>query len=416
MLSQLTAQDAALLDSLFESRVTTPDTGYNGGGLGGFIRAAIPGINVNGDTALGFAAWFSCLRVLSETISILPWRVFEYSGNDDQDRTRRREFESILTNPNPETDAASFWQAMVAWRASYGNAYAEIERTRGGDPLHLWLLSPDRVTTERDEKTKRLYYKVMQSKGPAATVYPEDMLHLRGPSQDGINGLSIIELARQSLASGMQQDAMANAFWKNGTILGGVVERGATGKDLRPEAIQLMLDQFSAKHAGTMNAFKPAYLDAGHTFKPFDIKLKDAEFIAAKRATALDICRWFRMPPHKIGDLSEAHYNNVAAAEQAFVNDCITPCAVSIEQQVTAKLLPDGLKAKISISGLLRGDIAARTAYYKERFAMGSISPNEIRQLEDEDRQDGGDNYFVPANFVPLGPDGLPITNNNAGN
>jgi HK97 family phage portal protein len=414
MLSQLTAQDAALLDSIFESRVTTPDTGYNAGGLGGFIRAVIPGINVNGDTALGFAAWFSCLRVLSETISILPWRVFEYSGNEDQDRTRKREFERILTNPNPETDASSFWQAMVAWRASYGNAYAEIERTRGGEPIALWMIAPERVTTERDAKTNKLLYKVTQSKGAAVIFDPSDILHLRGPSQDGINGLSIIELARQSLASGMQQDAMANAFWKNGTILGGVIERDkGAGKDMSPDALKLMLAQFGEKHSGTTNAFKTAYLDAGHTFKPFDIKLKDAEFIAAKRATALDVCRWFRMPPHKIGDLSEAHYNNVAAAEQAFVNDCITPCAVSIEQQVTAKLLPDGLKAKISISGLLRGDIAARTAYYKERFAMGSMKPNEIRKLEDEDPIPGGDTYFVPANFVPLDANGLPITNNS---
>jgi HK97 family phage portal protein len=404
--------DSALLEMAFDSRLTTPDVNYNGGGLGGFIRAAIPGINVTGDTALGFAAWFSCLRVLSETMSILPWRAFEYSGDNDETRVRQREFETILTNPNPETDAASFWQAMFAWRASYGNAYAEIERTRGGDPVALWMIAPDRVTTERDSKGM-LYYKVTQSKGAALPFYPRDMLHLRGPSQDGVNGLSVIELARQSLASGMQQDAMANAFWKNGTILGGVIERDkGAGKDLSQDALKLMLGQFGEKHSGTTNAFKTAYLDAGHTFKPFDIKLKDAEFIAAKRATALDVCRWFRMPPHKIGDLSEAHYNNVAAAEQAFVNDCITPCAVSAEQQITSKLMPLGVKAKINLSGLLRGDISARTSYYRERYAMGSINANEIRRLEDEEPIEGGDTYFVPANYVALNEDGLPITAN----
>lgn len=405
----LNQHDAALLEMAFESRITTPDTGFNAGGIGGFIRANIPGVNITADSALGFAAWFSCLRVLSETMSILPWRAFEYDGDNDEKRTRKREFETILTTPNPETDAASFWQAMFAWRASYGNAYAEIERTRGGDPVALWLIAPDRTTTDRDNKG--LFYKVKQSKGPDAIIRPNDMLHLRGPSQDGINGLSVIELARQSLASGMQQDAMGNAFWKNGTILGGTIERDkGAGKDLGAEAIKLMLEQFGAKHSGTTNAFKTAYLDAGHTFKPFDIKLKDAEFIAAKRATALDVCRWFRMPPHKIGDLSEAHYNNVAAAEQAFVNDCITPCAVAAEQQITAKLMPEGVKAKLSLSGLLRGDIAARTTYYKERYAMGSLNANQIRRLEDEEPIDGGDTYFVPANFVALDADGLPVT------
>lgn len=402
--------DSALLEMAFESRMTTPDINFNSGNLGGFIRANIPGINVNADSALGFAAWFSCLRVLSETMSILPWRAFEYSGDNDEQRTRKREFETILTNPNPETDAASFWQAVFAWRASYGNAYAEIERTRGGAPVALWMIAPDRVSTKRDAKGA-MYYAVKQSKGPDAVIYAGDMLHLRGPSQDGVNGLSVIELARQSLASGMQQDAMANAYWKNGTILGGTIERDkGAGKDLSPDALKLMLAQFGEKHGGTTNAFKTAYLDAGHTFKPFDIKLKDAEFIAVKRATALDVCRWFRMPPHKIGDLSEAHYNNVAAAEQAFVNDCITPCAVAAEQQITAKLMPEGVKAKLSLSGLLRGDITARTTYYKERYSMGSINANEIRRLEDEQPIDGGDTYFVPANYVALDAEGLPIT------
>ena len=405
----LNQYDATLLELAFESRITSPDTGYNGGGLGGFVRASIPGINVNADTALGFAAWFACLRVLSETMSILPWRAFEYAGDNDEERIRHRENESILTNPNPETDGASFWQALYAWRASYGNAYAEIERTRGGDPVAMWMIAPDRVETKRDAKGA-MYYSVAQAKGPAIAIYPIDMLHLRGPSQDGVNGLSVIELARQSLAGGMQQDAMANAFWKNGTILGGTIERDKAGKDLSADAIKLMLAQFGEKHTGSTNAFKTAYLDAGHTFKPFDIKLKDAEFIAAKRATALDICRWFRMPPHKIGDLSEAHYNNVAAAEQAFANDCITPCAVATEQQVTAKLMPQGVKAKLNLSGLLRGDISARTTYYKERYSMGSINANEIRRLEDEEPIENGDTYFVPANFVALDGDGLPVS------
>lgn len=401
--------DSALLELAFDSRLTTPDIGFNAGGLGGFIRANIPSINITGDTALGFAAWFSCLRVLSETVSILPWGAFEYTGDNDEDRVRKRDFERILTKPNPETNGSSFWQAMVAWRASKGNAYAEIERTRGGDPIAQWMIDPERVTTDRD--SRGLFYKVAQSKGSPVIIRPEDMLHLRGPSQDGINGLSVIELARQSLASGMQQDAMANAFWKNGTILGGVVERDkGAGKDLSADSIKGLLEQFASKHSGTTNAFKTAYLDGGHTFKPFDIKLKDAEFIAAKRATALDVCRWFRMPPHKIGDLSEAHYNNVAAADQAFVNDCITPCVISIEEEVTAKLMPPGIKAKLNIQGLLRGDIAARTAYYKERFAMGSINANQIRRLENEDPIPSGDTYFVPANYVALDADGLPVT------
>ena len=42
---------------------------------------------------------------------------------------------------------------------------------------------------------------------------------------------------------------------------------------------------------------------------------------------------------------------------------------------------------------MLRVDTATRAAYYQTRFNIGSMSPNEIREYEDENGFDGGDEY-----------------------
>jgi len=141
------------------------------------------------------------------------------------------------------------------------------------------------------------------------------------------------------------------------------------------------------------------------------MSMKDAQFMDSTKASILDICRWFRMPPHKCGEFSDLSYAQRESAENAFVNDAITPGARTTEEEVSAKLLPPGVSARLDLRGLLRGDTAARTAYFKERFATASISPDEIRAIEDEDPlPDGrGSHFYLPLNMAPIDENGRPL-------
>lgn len=388
------------------------DAWFDGDPLGAIIRAEMDGVHVTTTSALRLAAYFACLRVGSETMSLLPWRVYGYAGNNDELRTRYRELERILRNPNPETTGAVFWQTMQLWKAHRGNAFAEIVRNRLDEPVELWFISNDRVKTDR--VNGRLVYKISNQGKPETTIEARNMLHLRGPSADGVNGLSIVDIARSSIEAGMQTDVMKKAFYRNGTFIAGQVVRspGAGGKDMSSEAVKNMMESLEKRFGGASKAFKLAYLDAGHEIKPLQMSMRDAQFIETTTASITEICRWFRMPPHKICETTNLPYNQREAAETAFVNDCISPSAVTTQAEVSAKLLPDGLEARLDLRGLLRGDLAARTAYFQSRFNTGSMSPDEIRAIEDEDPlPDGrGAGYYVPMNVALLGPDGRPTT------
>lgn len=56
---------------------------------------------------------------------------------------------------------------------------------------------------------------------------------------------------------------------------------------------------------------------------------------------------------------------------------------------------------KINVEGFLRGDMNAQREYYKSMVLNGIWSPNEVRELQDRNPYEGGDEYWMPANMLP---------------
>ena len=55
-----------------------------------------------------------------------------------------------------------------------------------------------------------------------------------------------------------------------------------------------------------------------------------------------------------------------------------------------------------SLNGLLRGDAKTRSEFYKNMNIVGALCANEIRNLEDMNSYEGGDEYFVQMNMQPV--------------
>jgi hypothetical protein len=65
--------------------------------------------------------------------------------------------------------------------------------------------------------------------------------------------------------------------------------------------------------------------------------------------------------------------------------------------------------AHLEVKGLLRGDMKSRMEFYKGLFFMGSITPNEIRALEDMNpiSAPGMDSTYVQGATVPIALAGM---------
>jgi hypothetical protein len=147
-------------------------------------------------------------------------------------------------------------------------------------------------------------------------------------------------------------------------------------------------------------------LQKGMTWKEIGIKNTDLQFVELRKLKGYDIAAMNRMPPHKVGLMDRATFTNIEHQGIEYATDTVHPHCVNWEQELSAQLLrddeQDGLYFKFNMNALQRGDAKTRGDFYGRMFGTGALSPNGIREYEDENPVEGGDRYFVPVNMVPM--------------
>jgi len=360
----------------------------------------IAGMSVNDETAFNYSAFFACMRIISETIAYLPWHVIV--GGTKKQIARDNKLDDVLyRRPNAEMNGFTFKEVTIQHLLGWGNSYAEIERNRLGDIVNLWPIDPACVSIERDSNG-RIYYDVSVERGPNVALPSKDVFCVRGPSRDGLIGYSIIEKAKQAISLGLAAEAFGASFYGNGAMVGTVIKNDGSAK-LSPEGVKNMLSTFNRKNQGPRNAMKTEYLDGGLSIERVGIPPSDAQFIESRKFQIQDICRWFRIPPHKLADLERSTHTNIEAQNIEFVTDAVIPWVSRLENQANFSLIKDpaNFYTKMNVLGILRGDSKARAEYYKTLANLGVLSIDEIREKEDMDSIGAdGDLRLVPMNMT----------------
>lgn len=356
------------------------------------------GPRVDGNSAQTYSGVWACVKIISEAMACLPVHVVERGAA--WRRVVDHPAATVLNRvPNPETDGASFREGIFRECLLQGNFYSEIERTRGGDVMALWRIPSEQMKVVRDD-SGRLAYQV--DDGLNTMLELNRVMHVKGPTNDGMIGMSTVSFARKTIALGLSVDEYGRAFFGNGAQLGGIITNKAGG--MSPEAVKNLLDTFNRKHQGANKAHRVGYLDGDMDYKSMSVPPEDAQFLESRRFNILEICRWFRVPPHKLAELERSTHTNIEAQNIEFVTDTLLPWAIRFEAAINSRLLdPYGdLVAKVNTSGLLRGDSAGRAAFYSSLHNLGAISANEIRALEDMAPIEGGDKHYVQMNLMSI--------------
>lgn len=358
--------------------------------------------NVTTSTALKVAAVFACVRNISEDCAKLPLILYEHLEPRGKNRRRDLPLYRILHDePNDEMSSFEFRQVMTQDLLLHGSGYAEIQRDGTGMTAALLYISADRVTVERDDGGA-VVYMVRQNSGTRTPLRPDEMFHLKGPG-DGMVGWSMIRLARVTIGAAMAADKFGSAWFHNGSHPSGVLEHPS---HLKPDAAERLRKSWDAVHGGPNKSGKTAILEEGMKYNPLTIPPEDAQFLETKQFNVEDICRWYRMPPHKVQHLLRSTNNNIEHQSIEYVTDTLMSHLVRWEQEIKRKLIPrvggENLFAEHLVAGMMRGDATARSAYYREQWNIGALSQNDIRELENLNPiGSDGDVYYVPMNMTP---------------
>ncbi len=385
-------------------------------GLDAFLRVGMhstwSGISVTPQNALTVSTVFACTRVIAEDIGKLPFVVYQQNGDRERDRATASPFWRLLHDrPNSYQSSQQFREYMTACALLRGNGYA-LKNTVAGQVRELLPLHPDQVRVEQLDDFELVYH-VRLRNGAEETMTRKEIFHLPGLTITGPVGVSIIEYARQTIGNALGANRHAGTFFGNGMKPSGIFTH--PGK-LSETAHNRLKADLNENHAGE-NSNNTLVIEEGMDYKPVSLNARDSQFLESRTFEVLEICRWFRIPPHKIAELSRATFSNIEHQAIEYVTDTLMPWAkrweAAINQQV---IVTNSIYAELLFDALLRGTTKDRYEAYQ--IAAGGNAPwmtrNQIRRAENMEPLDGLDVILQPLNMAMAGQEETDENNNAA--
>jgi HK97 family phage portal protein len=338
-------------------------------------------IIVNEEKALGVGAYYSCLKVLGETMASMDLEVVEKIGKATRANTSHNNYWLLHAQPSQNVNRFEWVFAMVVWAASWGNGYSKVKRDRFANAIEFGICPSYEVVPKITERGK-LYYEWYHD-GRIEIIMADDMIHLKNFSTNGILGLSTAQVQRETLANAMVKTQHEGAFYSNGAKASGVL---MTPGNFGPTEKHNVEESFNKAHAGARNRFKTIVLEEGVKYQQLTIPQNDAQFLESKKFDRSEIAGWFRMPPHKIGILDDANYSNIDSQERSFAKDVAVPWAIRFQQELDKKLFFENERGKFmtqfNLDDLIKGDIKTRYEVYNSAVQTGILKPTEPREAE----------------------------------
>jgi HK97 family phage portal protein len=376
----------------------------------GFWEALTGGTswNVKGKNALKQATVFTCIRILSDTLSKLPCKLVQ-EGQGVQQITDHYLVPLIKLRPNPFMSWVSFMACMEAQRNIRGNAYAYIEFASNGRVKGLYPLQSDSVEVWVDDagifnSTNKMWYIVTLKNGKRIKLTIFEMLHVKTFTLDGIIGITPIEYLKTIIESGKSAENYINKFYEKGLSIKGLIHYTGT---LDQEARKAFLEKFEEMTQGLKNSHGVGMLPIGYQFQPLSLTMADAQFLENTKLTSQQIGAAFGIKMHQLNDLSRATFSNIESQHIEFYSDTIQTPVTAYEQELTYKLILDseirsGKSIKFNINAIIRADIVARYNAYRIGIQGSFIKPNEARSLEELPPAAGGDQLYANGNMQKL--------------
>jgi HK97 family phage portal protein len=377
---------------------------------GGKSKAGVP---VSEWQALQNTSVWACVTLIADVVAMLPIDVFRREGEKREPQPGHPVAQLLNGSANDDMGASTMMRTLQMHTLLFGNGYAEVERTRGGQAVGLWPLLPDRTRPQVTfpNGARSLTYHAAIAGGHQVTLPRERVLHLMGYSFDGICGMSPIYVARNAIGLGLAMEEFGSKFFANDAKSGGFLLH--PGK-LGDKAKQNIADSFhggdnagEGGKRGLDNAHRVKVLEEGMKFIPTTTTPEDSQFLGSREFQLAEVARVYRVSLVLLNSLqgSTVWGTGIEQLMIGFVTFTLGPWIKRWEEELGRKLLTDderaaGFYIKFNLNALLRGDMAARAAFYKAGITDGWLERNEARAYEDMNASPEVEGFLMQRNMM----------------
>lgn len=353
---------------------------------------------VSPQLVLGIPAVLRAVRILSGTWAGLPLKV--------RDRATDQERHMPWQDPSASTGATWFErvESATAWALLWGDQFWLKRREQGlivdALPIHPSRVRVDTLPMGRERVA---FSKVFVLDGTLPLTSYE-VMHIPNTSTDGVRGLSMVSALRQALGIALAAERTAANLYGKGMFAPGIL---TTDKPLKPEDAQALKARWRVLNAGgATSAGDIAVLDNGAKYEQITMPPGDAQFLESRKFSVTELSRAFGLPGWMLNDQEKSTSWGTGMEQQftTWVMLTVKPDAQRIEQRFSSEMVASDEYAEFTLEGLMRGDSAARAAFYGSGIQNGWLVPNDIRPLENLPLVPWGDEPYAPTAKAPENP------------
>lgn len=376
------------------------------------------GIASSSKNIIAEVTYFTCMKMLAETLGKMPIKFYQDTEKGKIKAKTTNIHRLLRDRPNKIMTPSIFWATVENNRNHYGNAYVWVrrkfkrEKYGGNENIEdLWIMPSQDVQVIIDdagvyEDKGDIWYIYTDRNTGEQYVYPSrEVMHFKtSMSFDGILGLPVREILKNTLEGGLESQNFMNNLYK-----GGLTARMAlqyTG-DLDPVLEKKLLKRFENYAIGANNAGKIVPVPIGMQLQPLNVKLTDAQFFELKKYSALQIAGAFGIKPNQINNYEKSSYANSEMQQLSFYVDTELFIIKQYEEEINYKLLTpfeltEGFYFKFNEKVILRADSKSQAETLTKYVNNGIYKPNEARGYLDMADDPDGDMLMCNGNFIPI--------------
>ena len=366
----------------------------------------------------GNAIVMACVLWVTRTFTEAPLRLQKMIGGQ-WEQVDAHPLLSILRRPNPYYGSRLLWKATLADWMLDGNAYWVKVRNRGGRPLELWWVPTTMMEPSFPDDGSVFishYTYTPTGRAEAVELAVEDVIHFRN-SPDPNNQRKGLSPLRSLMREIFTDDESANysaSLLRNSGMPGVILSPEVEDASVDAEMANSIKAEFAQRFGGDNRGMPMVMMGKTKVdvigFNPQQMDLKVLRRLPEERISAI-----FGTPAVVVGlgaGLDRSTFANFKEAREAAYESNIIPTQGDLAEQLMMQLLPDFVDEgqldnwmidfDLRQVRVLQEDENARTMRVMAQLAGGSITLNEAREKQGDDKLEGdtGEVYYIPSNIA----------------
>ena len=351
-------------------------------------------------------------------------------------KPRKEAMTEFLADPNEEDDdiADVFGQVITDW-GLFGWFGIEVSRINPADPLSeingLWPVPAHTFRVHKSNEKycqirnhKKVWFKKFASDARISMLTGEEVKGTKNlaneliyykryyPSSDYYGAPPILPAVGSVMGLiGIRDYNLA--FFENYGVPTALVILKGRWKQGSADKISQFID---VEIKGASNAHRTLVLKpptGGEVeWKPLVTKIEEAGFKIYMKALRDEVLSSYKMPPYRIGIAETGSLGGSVAEEttKIYAGSIISPLKGASGRIITNKILKQGKgfeKYRFEWKPLDTRDMDSFVKRMETLFRTGAINSNQIREELGWKGHDQGDEYYVAANYTPIGQESV---------